>query len=84
MEKLSKSEAEKEIEQFFRNIKKKKAKEVKKIKRLAMKHNIKLGDKRKKFCKKCFSPKLKIKSLKNKVKTVECQICGNISRWKIK
>ena len=84
MKKLTKSEAEKEITQFFKNIQSKNPKEIKKIKRLAMKHNIKLGDKRKKFCKKCFSSNLKVKSIKNKIKTIECQDCKKISRWRIK
>ena len=84
MKKLTKQEAEKEIRAFFENIKNKKQKEIKKTKRLAMKHNLKLGDLRKLFCKKCFSPRLKIKSIKSKIKTIECQQCRNISRWKIK
>ena len=82
MKKLIKTEAEKEIRKYFsRQLS---PKEVKKIKRLAMKHNIKLGKLRKKFCKKCFSTGLKVKSIKNKMKTVECRNCGQISRWKIK
>ena len=84
MKKLSKSEAEKEIKEFFKNIQNKSPKEIKQIKRLAMKHNIKLGSLRKKFCKKCFSPKLKIKGIKNKIKTVECRNCRQISRWRVK
>ena len=41
-EKLSKTEAKKEIEEFFKDIKNKSTEEVKKIKKLAMKHSIKL------------------------------------------
>lgn len=83
MKKISKTEAKEQIEDFFKNIEEKNPKEIKKVKRLAMSHNIKLGERRKKFCKKCYSTKLKIKSIK-KVKTVECQDCKNIMRWKIK
>jgi RNase P subunit RPR2 len=82
-EKLSKTEAKKEIEEFFDNIKNKTPKQIKKVKKLAMKHSIKLGNLRKKFCKKCYSPDLKVKSIKNKFKTTECKNCGYISRWKI-
>ncbi len=83
MKKLSKLEAKEEIEKFFKSIKDKTPKDIKKIKKLAMHHNIKLGDKRKKFCKKCHSTKLKVNSIKKGLKTIECE-CGNISRWKIK
>ena len=84
MRKLSKTEAKEEIVEFFDKIKDKSQKEIKKIKKLAMKHSIKLGDLRKKFCKKCDSSNLKIKSIKKKTKTIKCENCGYISRWKIK
>ena len=84
MKKLSKSEAEKEIEEFFKHIKNKTPKEVKKAKKLAMRHSIKLGNKRKLFCKKCFSPynNQKIK-IKNGMKTIICRNCDYVNRWKI-
>ena len=84
MKKLHKREAKKEVSDFFKNIKNKSPKEIKKIKKLAMKYNIKLREKRKLFCKKCYSADLRIKSLKNKMKTIECKDCENISRYKIK
>jgi len=84
MKKLSKTEAEKEIEKFFSDIKNKTPKEIRKIKRTAMRHSIKLGALRKKFCKKCYSPDLKIKSIKKGIKTTECKNCGNLMRWKIR
>ena len=84
MKKLSKTEAVKEVEEFFKDVKNKTSKEIKKIKKLAMRYNIKLGEKRKKFCKKCFSSKLKIIGVKNKIKKVKCEDCGNVSGWKIK
>ncbi len=84
-EKLSKTEAKKEIEEFFENIKNKSSKEIKKIKKLAMKHNIKLGNLRKKICRKCYSPYKNSKTrIKNKTKSVVCENCGYISRWKMK
>ncbi|MBU0894621.1 MAG: hypothetical protein KKF48_03220 [Nanoarchaeota archaeon] len=83
--KISKTKAEQQIKEFFNHLKNKKTKEIKKIKRLAMSYNIKLGKKRKLFCKKCFTPyqnpKIKIKS---KIKSVECENCGYKSRWKMK
>tara|TARA_Y100000310_G_scaffold329950_1_gene400723 strand:+ start:635 stop:898 length:264 start_codon:yes stop_codon:yes gene_type:complete len=81
---LSKDKAEKEIKVFFENINKKTSKEIKKIKRLSMRYNIKLKEKRKKFCQKCYSSKLRVKSIKKGIKTVECEKCGKISRYKLK
>jgi len=80
----SKKEAEKKIEEFFSNIKNKKPEEIKKIKRLAMHYNIKLREKRKKFCKYCFSPKLKVLGIKKGLKRVICENCRKIMRWKVK
>ena len=84
MKKLSKAEAKERVEEFFKEVKDKSPKEIKKIKKLAMSYNIKIGDKRKKFCKKCYSPKLKVIGVKNKVKKNKCEGCENISRYKLK
>ena len=85
MKKIPNLKAKKEIQEFFENIKDKNKKQVKKIKKLAMRHNIPLKDLRKKFCKKCFSvyknPTIRIK---NKTKIVNCKNCGYVSRWKLK
>ena len=84
MEKASKEESKDKIEKFFEDIKKKSPKEIRKIKKLAMKKNIKLGEKKKKFCKKCYFPyngsKIRIK---NGIKTTICGNCGQASRWRI-
>jgi len=84
MKKISKTEAKNKIQDFFKNIKTKTPRDIKKIKKLAMSKNIPLKEKRKLFCKKCFhaydKPKVRIK---NKIKSVTCNNCGNISRWKI-
>lgn len=81
---LSKKETKEKIDSFFENLEDKSAKEVKKIKRLAMNKNISLKEKRKLFCRKCFNiyknPKIRIK---NKIKSIECENCGAISRWKL-
>ena len=83
-EKLSKQEAEKHINEFFVNIKDKKPNEIKKIKKLAMRYNIKLKDKKKLFCKKCFSVKIKTIGVKNKIKRVQCENCKSVFRFRIK
>ena len=86
MKKLSKTEANNEIKEFFRNIEDKSSRDVKKIKKLAMSYNLPLKDFRKKFCKECFTPytgKEKIR-IKNKMKIIGCKNCDNITRWRIK
>jgi len=82
---LSKTQASEKIEKFFSDIKNKTPKEIKKIKRLAMKHNLPLKEKRKLFCKKCyvsFSGKEKTRIKKGK-KIIVCSGCGYVSRWKL-
>jgi RNase P subunit RPR2 len=83
-DKLSKSQAKKVIEEFFKDIKNKTPKDIKKIKRLAMSKNIPLKEKRKLFCKKCLTPYKSPKTrIKNKIKSVECANCEYVSRWKL-
>ena len=84
MKKISKTEAREKINLFFKNIKNKTSKEIKKIKKLAMSKNIPLKEKRKLFCKKCLNPYSKPKiRIKNKIKSITCNNCESISRWKI-
>ena len=85
MKKISKIDAEKQIEEFFFYIENKNPKEIKKIKKLAMSHNIKLGDKRKLFCKKCFMPyKNPSIRIKNDVLSISCENCNYVSRWRVR
>ena len=85
MKTISKTESKKQIQEFFSDIKTKTPSEVKKIKKLAMRHNIPLKENRKKFCKKCLSPYKNPKiRIRNKVKSVTCENCDYIARWKIK
>ncbi|MDP1695686.1 MAG: hypothetical protein Q8L29_02115 [archaeon] len=80
---LSKTQAKEKIDSFFQG-ESFTAEEVKKIKRLAMKFNIKLGAYRKLFCKKCLS-KLKGKLRIAKThKIVECASCGYKNKIKIR
>jgi len=86
MKNISKKDAEKRIENFFLDIKNKTSKEIKKIKSLAMNKKIPLNKKRKLFCKKCLTPyfgKEKIR-IKKGMKSVECQNCGGVNRWKVR
>jgi len=81
--KLSRREALEKIEEFFKRGEYD-AKDVKKIKRLAMKFKIRLVDKRKKFCKKCLS-KLREKTRVGRVyKSVECEACGFLNKFRMK
>ena len=85
MKKNSKKEAEKEINDFFKNINNKTPKEIKKIKKFAMSQNIKLKEFRKKFCKKCLTPyKIPKTRIKKRIKSITCKKCGYVSRYKLK
>jgi len=84
--KLSKTEAQEKIKEFFKNIKNKTPKEIKKIKKIAMNKKIPLKEKRKLFCEKCLNhysgnEKIRIRKI---MKSVECKNCGYIARWKVK
>jgi len=79
---LTKKEALEKIEEFFKR-KEFDAKEARKVKRLAMKFNIKLGEKRKKFCKRCLS-KLGGKTRVSRVyKSIKCANCKYRNRFKL-
>ena len=83
---MSKTNAQEKIKEFFKEIRNKTPKEVKKIKRLAMNKKIPLKEERKLFCKKCLTPyygKEKIR-IKKRRKSVECGDCGFVARWELK
>jgi len=84
MKKLSKTDAMGQIEKFFSDVKNKSADEVKKIKKLAMRYNIKLGDNKKLFCRKCFSPynTPSIRINKGRV-SITCENCSYVASWKV-
>ena len=87
MEKITRDEKRKIVDEFFKNIQGKTPSEIKKVKNLAMRHNIPLGEKRKLFCKKCFvsfSPKNHKLRIKKGKKTIVCEKCGYVARLKIK
>jgi len=80
--KLSKQQAQEKIHEFFKK-EDFTAKEVKKIKRLAMKFNIKIGKLRQNFCKKCLS-KLKGKTRISKThKIIICKICRYKNKFRL-
>ena len=85
MKKLSKTEGESKINSFFEKIQDKTPKEIIKMKKLAMSQKISLKKFRKEFCKKCLGPytgKEKIRINKG-IKSISCEKCGYISRWKV-
>lgn len=82
---FSKQQAKEKIKDFFLKIDNRSPKEIKKIKRLAMKYNLPLKENKKLFCKKCSSPyKFPKIRIKNGMKNMLCEKCGKISRWRIK
>ena len=78
---MNKKEVEEKIKNFFEG--KHDKEKVRKIKKLAMSYQIKLGDKRKLFCNQCCSMNLRVLGIKKGVKRVECEECKNISRYKL-
>ena len=87
MKKQGKKQAEERIKEFFRNLENQKPGDSRKIKRLAMSHNIKLKELRKKFCRKCYSAfnaKNSQTRIKNGFKRVKCLNCSYASGWRMK
>jgi RNase P subunit RPR2 len=83
--KLSKLEIEEQIKYIFS--KNSSPNEIKKIKKLAMTKNIKLGILKKRFCKKCYSLFNSNNSevrIKKPLKLIKCKNCNHISRYKLK
>lgn len=85
MKKLSKKEAQEIVQEFFDNSQRIEPSQVKKMKTLAMTHRIRLGEYRKKFCKKCYVD-LTLGTVKilGKNKKVVCGVCRTINKWIIK
>jgi len=79
---LTRAQAQEAINKFFNKPSFTKE-ELKKIKRIAMKFNIKLGNYRKLFCKKCLSQlKGRIRITKTH-KTITCEKCSHKNRFKV-
>jgi RNase P subunit RPR2 len=81
---ISKQEIENKIRETFS--KEASPEDIKKIKKLAMSRNIKIGDLRKKFCKKCYSffnSKNSEIRIKKGFKTIKCKNCNWLSKYKI-
>ena len=84
VKKISKIQAKEEIDLFFSDMKSKNSKNVRKMKKLAMNHNIKLGDRKKLFCKKCFTPHNNSSiNLKKSFMNIICGKCAHKNRWKL-
>lgn len=83
--KLSKQEIQEKIQEIFSS--NPSPKQIKKAKKLAMSKNIKIGNLRKKFCKKCYSFFNTDNSetrIKKGFKIIKCKNCNYINRYKIK
>ena len=79
---LNKKQAESKISEFFQQ-KDFMPGQLKKIKRIAMKFNIKLGAYRKIFCKKCLYPIAGKLSITKTHRTIECKNCGHRNKLRI-
>ena len=85
MKKLSKKEAQEIVQEFFDNSQRIEPSQVKKMKTLAMAHRIRLGEYRKKFCKKCYvNLTLGTVRISKSSKQVICGVCRTINKWIIK
>ena len=81
MKELFKNEAKKDIDDYFSK-EKLEPEKTRKIKKLAMSYRIRLGNYRKRFCKKCFNDLREGKTRISKTsKTIICQKCNSINRF---
>ena len=79
---LSKTEAHEKINEFFSKDEFD-SDEIRKIKKIAMAYKIKIGKYRRRFCKKCFSQlRGKIK-ISKEFKSVKCEKCGFLNRFRM-
>ena len=84
MKKLSRKEVQEIVQRYFEN-ERIEPSQVKKMKTLAMSHNLRLKEYRKKFCKKCYVDlSLGNVRINNGKKQVVCGVCGTTNRWIIK
>jgi len=84
MKETSKKEVQKIIEDYFTK-NELDSNSTKKIKTLAMVHRIRLGNYRKRFCKKCFNDlRLGKTRISKMYKQITCLKCGIVNRWKLK
>lgn len=72
---MSKTQVREKIDEFFQQ-RDFTPEQLKKVKRIAMKFNIKLGDYRKMFCKRCLHPLKGRLSVTKTHKTIVCKNCG--------
>tara|TARA_Y100000310_G_C20454274_1_gene702271 strand:+ start:420 stop:674 length:255 start_codon:yes stop_codon:yes gene_type:complete len=79
---LNRTEATEKIHSFFQS-NDFKPKDLKKIKRLAMKYHIPLKPYKKLFCKSCLNPLKGKTRVSKEYKRIECNICNFKNKWKI-
>ena len=84
--KLSKDEIQKKIDSIFSK-ENPLLKDIKTAKKLAMSKNIKLGQLKQRFCKKCLSYYDSDNSeirIKKQLKRITCKKCGYVARYQMK
>lgn len=79
---LSKTQANEKIDSVLKR-ESFSSEEVRKTKRLAMSYNIKLRERRKKFCKYCLAQLRGKLRLTKTYKTIECEFCGKKNKSKL-
>jgi len=79
---INKKQAMEEINEFFKQ-EDFTSEETKKIKRMAMKYKIRLGEYRKLFCSKCLSQLEGKTRIHSEHKTITCKVCGSLNRQRI-
>jgi len=79
---MNKTQVKEAIDKFFQS-NEFTPEQLKKIKRISMKFNIKLGDYRKSFCKKCLNPLAGKLSISKTHKTIECKHCSYKNKVRI-
>ena len=79
---LNRTEAVEKINSFFK-AKDFTPKDLKKIKRLAMKYHIPLKPYKKLFCKSCLIPLKGKVRVSKEYKRIECNVCNYKNKWKI-
>ncbi len=85
MKKIGRKEAQEIVEEFFDNSQRMEPSKVKKMKSFAMTHRIRLGEYRKRFCKKCYVDlNLGTVRVGKKSKQVICGVCKTVNKWTLK
>ena len=80
---VSRTQAQDKIHLFFKSTSFL-PKDLKKIKRLAMKYHLPLKNYKKLFCKSCLNPLKGKTRISKEYKRIECNVCNYKNKWRIK